>query len=207
MSKQKKIFIFSFVLVLVLAVPIYLVVTSENLLNESAENVYKFRIRPIDPHDIMRGKFIRLSYDRSDAVNVHDTTQNLKEGDVVYVTVVRDGDEYARCEMAYHTPPKTSNYFTTKVGYLSGLRGRWRGVQVVIPFDRYYLKEDFAQQAEDSYRKLSREQEMYAEVVIKDGDYVLKDVYVNKIPLMEYLKDHADEYQAEQDSLRNQPNR
>lgn len=197
MSKQKKIFIFLSVIVIVLTVPIYLSISSENLLNAGVEHEYKFRLRPVDPHDLMRGKYIRLTYPGINQIDYADSTDVFNPGDVVYVSVKRDTGNFAQFEYAYSKPPSTSNYFTTKVGYTARGRLFRRNMSILVPFDRYYLKEDYAKQAEDTYRELSRNENMYAIVVIKDGEHVLKDVYVNDTLLPQYLREHKNEYDAQ----------
>ena len=81
------------------------------------------------------------------------------------------------------------------------MRGRifGRGVSILVPFDRYYLQEEFAQQAEDAYRELARTSDMYVLVVIKNGDYVIKELYVDDTPLPEYLRAHKHEYDAKKE--------
>ena len=199
MSRQKKIIIFSALFLIVLAIPVYLVVSTENLLAAGEEHTYKFRIRPIDPHDMMRGKYIRLHY-RMDEAEVRESAKSFHYGDAVYVTVQRDSAGFGYFEYADHNPPKTSNYFTTKIGRTT-LRSRGllhlRRMQIQIPFDRYYLNEEIAQQAEDSYNRMARGEEMYAEVVIKDGECALKEVYVDGVPLKEYLEKNRGAYELE----------
>lgn len=202
MSKQNKIFIFLGIMVIVLAVPVYLMLSSESMLNEKDEHVFKFRLRPIDPHDMMRGKYIRLQYNGAEYIALKDTNEKINPGDAVYVTVKRDSIGFAQFDEASLKVPATSNYFSTKVGYT--MRGRifGRGVSILVPFDRYYLQEEFAQQAEDAYRELARTSEMYVLVVIKNGDYVIKELYVDDTPLPQYLREHKKEYDAKKEEKR-----
>ncbi len=196
MSKQKKIFIFLGVVVIMLSVPLYLMVSSENLLSEKDEHVYKFRLKPIDPHDMMRGKYIRLLYQGSDNIKILDTNDVFKPGDAVHVSVIRDSSGFAHFEYAHANVPDAPNYFTTTVGYTLRDRVFGRSMHIMVPFDRYYLQEEFAQQAEDTYRSLARTDDMYVLVVIKNGEHVMKELYVNDIPLPQYLREHKNEYDS-----------
>ena len=57
------------------------------------------------------------------------------------------------------------------------------------PFDRYYMEESKAYDAELTYRKsqLDTSQIAYALVSIKDGEAVLKDVLINGVSIREIV--------------------
>lgn len=195
MNMKKKILVFSAAFIIVLAIPLYFIMKNESLLASGKEDIYKFHLRPCEPHDFMRGKYITLIYNRNE-IQPHDTSYDFKQNDVVYVTVERDEEGYAHFKEAYCEVPQGKNYFVTRVGKVNTGRRRLGGtIGIIIPFDRYYVNEDYAQQAEDVYREKAT-QSMYAEVVIKNGDHVLKEVYVNDIPLPEYLRETREEYEA-----------
>ena len=68
---------------------------------------------------------------------------------------------------------------------------------VDFPFDRYYMEESKAIEAERTYREsqLDTNQVAYALVSIKDGESVLKDVLIDGVPIREIvLKEREKQY-------------
>ncbi|GHS91093.1 hypothetical protein AGMMS49957_17840 [Synergistales bacterium] len=63
------------------------------------------RTRPVDPRDFLRGDYVRLEYDISDLSNYPEIIQSSGHGDIVYVTLKKDGDGVAEASGASLTPP------------------------------------------------------------------------------------------------------
>ncbi|HMB62545.1 MAG TPA: hypothetical protein VKN36_05700, partial [Eudoraea sp.] len=64
------------------------------------------------------------------------------------------------------------------------------------PFDRFYMEESKANEAELTYRQSQRDTSKitYALVRIKNGEAVLKDVMIDGISIRELVKTKEEEY-------------
>ncbi len=133
-----KVVLFGLMALVQLAVPVTMIVQAET--NLTAGVLMKFRMAPVDPYDPFRGRYVTLSFEDN---TVADTTPRLKSGESVYVRCEVGEDGYARPAEASRKPFETGPYFQGRV---------WRGdrekVHVDFPFDRYYMKEQEAKDAE-----------------------------------------------------------
>lgn len=180
MNSRKKLTVILGVFLIVLAVPVYLVVSNEmHISNE--KSIYKFALRPVDPVDFMRGRYIVLRFNTS--------TEAAGEGKFYpegkcYVAVDRDKDGWAYFHSVSSEIPKERDYFETKVRWVND-----KFVQFMVPFDKYYMNEDLAPLAESSYNEMTRDDnEFYATVNIHDGKAILMEVYYQDEPLKDYLR-------------------
>ncbi len=187
MNQARKLYLLGAVFLFILAAPVFLIWQNQSLRNET-ESVYRFRIRPIDPWDMMRGRYVRLDFDNWIKV---DGTQGFRRGSTVYVSVESDSG-YAYLASVSTTIPEGKAYFETQV------RSTYNSeVRVEIPFERYYLNEELAPVAEEKYAELAENESLpfVAEVVIKNGKSLLREVYVGDTPLPEYLRSLPQEAQ------------
>ena len=174
------------IFLLVLAAPLYLVIKSEShLSNKDFE--YKFRIRPYDPSDPVRGRYIRLFFSVDMYIAAADEFQKNENAHII---VERDGRGWAYFKSAHKETPPAPNYFTAEVK-----RSHEDKVMVDLSFDRYYLNEELAPLGETEYRNLAsdRDSTFYAVVTIKDGEALLKEVYYKDEPYRDYLRRLVDE--------------
>lgn len=166
-------------LISVIAIPLAIIISNESFLSNT-EAVYKFSLQPVDPFDPIRGKYIILRYNTRMEV---ETDKIFGRGESIFVEVAKDSAGWAYFKAVHSTPPATDAFFETRVTY------SYTGyVNFEVPFDRYYMNEDQAQEAETMYNELSRNgTEFYAEVTIKDGKALLKEVYYQGEPLRDFL--------------------
>ncbi|PZR23187.1 MAG: hypothetical protein DI539_03605 [Flavobacterium psychrophilum] len=165
-----------------LAIPLKMVYDSEMTEREGTE--YKFRTAPIDPSDPFRGKYIVLNYD-IDVIPTKDSTWVSNEE--IYVSLGTDDKGFARINNVSREEPETGDYIATKVDYYYDYN---KSLHIVLPFDRYYMEESKAYDAEVAYRKYSSNEKAkpaYAVVAVKDGDAVLKDVIIDGMPIKDYV--------------------
>lgn len=189
----------SFILVVIaqLIVPIQMINIQEDVLTTG--KILKFKTAPIDPYDAFRGKFIYLNF-ANDRIPVSIETRKLKYNDEIFVTF-RDSAGYALPVSASKTEPaSTSEYIKAKVDYVdnrailkfnSAVNRRNRlFVYFDYPFNRFYMNEDKAPEAEKAYTAASRnlKENVYAEVAIKNGIGVVKEVFIDGIPIKDYVK-------------------
>ncbi len=68
---------------------------------------------------------------------------------------------------------------------------------MTLPFDQYWLDENIAPQADRAYAENSRRgaAAAYVTVRVRDGDAALEQLYIDDVPLREYLRRAAAEEQ------------
>lgn len=196
--KSKSILLIAFIIVVIaqLFVPIQMINSQEDTLTTG--KILKFKTAPIDPYDAFRGKFIYLNF-KDDRIAVTDETRKSKYNDDIYITF-RDSAGYALPLTASLTEPNsTTEYIKAKVNYVDGrailkfnpsFNNRDRlYVYIDYPFDRFYMNEDKAPEAEKVYNNgnVNLKNNVYAEVAIKNGVGVVKDVFVDGIPIKDYV--------------------
>lgn len=146
--------------------------------------LYKFKTRPVDPYDPFKGKYITLRFEDA----FYDGDNDFESGEEVYVRVANDSAGFAKIIAVQRTEfDYRDDYFKAKVRY--GRKGG-ASVRLIFPFDEYYMEETKAYDAEAAYREAARDTlpyNTYAEVMIFEGEAVLKDVIINEISIKDYV--------------------
>lgn len=184
MKKIKKyIMIGSFVVLafIQLAAPLSRIIEQEEIVEEGT--LYKFETRPIDPYDPFRGKYIRLSFENTKLNVKHpELWENEKEG---YFPVLINEKGFAYVNEPLLVPPEEGDYLIMKVNnyYYSD-----SSIYYNYPFDRFYMNENEALNAEQAYRIANGDRtksNAFALVKIKEGKAVLEDVIIGGISAKE----------------------
>ncbi len=196
----KKGLFFAFAAIIVL-IPIYVAISSENVLNNG--KLYKFKPVARDPFDPFRGKFLRINYD----TNGIPTDFDFKEGERVYVSVAKDKQGFAYFDEAFKKPPKGKDYIESKISW-SGMGSERRleliermddpdfvisdvdvrqTVSIEIPdnLGKFFINEDDAYLAEQVMR--AERDKSYIAVKILNGEARLEDIIVKGQPLLDYI--------------------
>ncbi|MCE3227662.1 MAG: hypothetical protein K0S32_2213 [Bacteroidetes bacterium] len=184
---MKKLVIALFVLVCLvqLAVPSKMIMDQENVLQAGKE--YKFRTAPVDPYDPFRGKYVTLSFEANRYTLANDTTWEKAQD--VYVLLGTDSAGYAIIsEVRHEAPTETGvDYVLAKVNSAYSDQ-----LNIDYPFERFYMEENKAPEAEKRYREANRrnntQQEAYAVVYVKEGEAALKDVMIDGVSLRDLAK-------------------
>lgn len=143
--------------VLQLAIPGYFVYRHYNTLNTGES--YQFEVRPYDPYDPFRGRYVALS-----------TTISLNSPDGEYALLGKDANGYAKIVSWQAQKPPEGQYI--------------RNPQL----DRYYMNEKMAPEAERLQREMDvKNDSMYLLVKVKNGHYVIQGLYLNDIPIEQYI--------------------
>lgn len=146
---------------------------------------YKFKTRPIDPSDPLRGKYVSLQYELDKAPLVGDPAINWE--DQVYVYIEKDAEGFAKATKVSKTKLNTKQDYilaTAQNVYKDTLRFN-------LPFTRFYMEEGKAYPAEVLVRKANRDSLLancYGLVYVKEHVAVLENVFVNNIPIKEYVE-------------------
>jgi uncharacterized membrane-anchored protein len=151
---------------------------------------YKFRTAPIDPNDPFRGKYITLNYVNNNYLVKDDGS--WVDGESVFVTILNDKDGFAFIGAVSKVKPSNSQDFLKTKMRLINPDDFDHKVKLLIeyPFDRYYMGEFKANDAERAYNKSLQDTTRitYALVMIKNGDAVLKDVLIDGISIEEIVR-------------------
>ena len=147
---------------------------------------FKFRTAPIDPIDPFRGKYITLSY-RNTKVTL-DSNEYWSYNESAFAEIAQGTEGYAYVKGVYHDPPShTEDYVALTV---DGCTFRETEMTVNFPFDRYYMEESKAYDAELAYRASRQDSssQAYALVYIRQGAAVLDNVFIDEIPIKELVE-------------------
>ena len=158
-----------------LSVPGWMIFRQENILKHG--RVFKFQTAPVDPYDAFRGRYVSLSFA---AESTSGTGNSDSEGENGWVRFGEDEKGFAKVKQVSLTPLKGDDVTEAKNSY-----GR-----LLFPFDRYYMDEEAAPNAETAYRANSRRDHAnaYATVRILDGHAAIEELYIDDKPVREFLR-------------------
>ena len=186
LSKKIILPLFIVVALLQLYVPASMILEREEVLETGKK--FKFKTAPIDPNDPFRGKYITLSFDRRSIPVEVDSIWKPREE--VFVTIAEDKEGFAYPVAVSKEPFDTPYYI--KASVVNSYDGK---VRVNYYFNRFYMEEYKAPEAETTYHQAQRDTATiaYALVAIKNGEAVLKDVFIDDVPIGEVVKDRREE--------------
>lgn len=189
---KTKLFFSLFVAVAIvqLAVTINQIRRYENILHTGT--IYKLRTAPVDPYDAFRGRYVALNY--SNTIASLKQGQKLEKGAPAYVTLQKDADGFAQFEEISGVPPFKGDYL--RVAYL-GQSGNANNIHFRLPFDRFFMEETKAPQAEEAYRKYGNRRgqkidDTYVILRVKGGRGVIEDLYIKDKPIRDFLAEEAE---------------
>lgn len=197
--KNKSIYLILFIVVVIAQwlIPIQMINSQEDTL--STGKILKFKTEPVDPYDAFRGKYISLRFKENSAKTTKET-KNLNFGDEIFVTFA-DSSGYALVDAVSVEEPKNNQiYVKAKVDYVdnnifilnSKVKQPGLSIHINYPFERYYMNEAKAPKAETAYREnnQSTKDNVYAEVAVKNGVGIIKDVIIEGVPIKDYVNKH-----------------
>lgn len=182
-SKKILIPVFIFVVLAQLFIPAKMILDRENVLKTGKE--YKFKTAPIDPNDPFRGKYITLSFD-DNTIEVQ-IEEDWVTGENIYALLTTDSSGFAKIKSVSKDKKKYSqDFLKAKVSQVNG-----NILSIEYPFDRYYMEESKAYDAEIEYREsqVDTNKVTYALVSIKEGEFVLKDVLIDGVSIREIVNE------------------
>ncbi len=149
---------------------------------------YRFRTAPVDPVDPFRGRYVALDFDAARiAVNAQ---AEYVEGETLFAPIVVDEDGFAHLQPPQRALPQQGDALKVEV--------LWRNegeLGLALPFDRYYLDEALAPEAEQLYRERNARvnpdasddadprRPAYVTVRVLDGYAVLEQLYIDGVPV------------------------
>lgn len=167
-----------------LFVPAQMIFNQESIITNGT--AYKFKTQPVDPSDPYRGKYINLNYEQNSFITT-DTVWDRK--DKVYVYLETDSLGFAKVNAVSKTLVNLDkDFFIAEVVWYNK---KDQKLNFNLPFNRYYMEETKAYDAEVAVRNSQRDSiknNTYALVYIKNGEAVLSDVVINGISIKEYVE-------------------
>ncbi|MFV0320797.1 MAG: GDYXXLXY domain-containing protein [Alphaproteobacteria bacterium] len=148
--------------------------TYENLAKNGT--VYKFALMPVDPYDAFRGRYLSLRFKDIAKPNESQTSYN----ETIYVELTADENGFAKIISVGKAPDamKSQNYVRATDRYSS----------VVWPFTRFYLQDEYARLTDQYLNEIINSHQVYATIAVKNGAGRILDIYVDDIPIIEFLK-------------------
>ena len=179
---------FIVVVVAQIFVPAQMIFNKETIITTG--KAYKFKTQPVDPSDPFRGKYINLNYEINSFVTA-DTLWERK--DKIYIYLDTDSLGFAKVDEISRIPLNlTKDFIIAEVGWYNKIEEE---LNFNLPFNRYYMEETKAYDAEVAVRNNQRDSlpnSTYALVYIKNGKAVLNDVIINEISIKDYVVKEKD---------------
>lgn len=181
MEKSRKITLLIIFFILQLTFIFLGVIKNEFILYKG--DTLKILTKPLDPYDAFRGNYLVLNYENSIKVSDGTTDNAYNKGDIVYIVYKEDDTGYSKIDYITKEKPKGEKYIKARVNYKYSSE-----IFLKLPFDRYYIDSSYAKEAEKLAR--DRNEEVYFTVKIYKGDAVISNLYVNKVKIIDYIKDN-----------------
>ncbi|MBT1710865.1 GDYXXLXY domain-containing protein [Fulvivirgaceae bacterium PWU5] len=183
---QKTLIIVAFV-VMCLAqwfIPFKTILDQEAILSEG--RLFKLQTAPIDPSDPFRGKYITLNFSENQ-VTVNDY-QEWVGHEYMYITLA-DSAGYGRISRASLYEQEGDDYIKVRISYVDS--GTPATVMFEYPFERFYLEESKASEAERLYweSRSDSTQQVYAMIRVRNGQAALENVMVNDRPIADIVRE------------------
>lgn len=166
--------------------PVQMIFGKEKIIRQGKE--FRFLTRPYDPYDAFRGKYIDLAFEQT-SIRVKDFTADY--GENVYAIIGKDSSGFAiLTDVTREIPTATTDFIKVKVSYAYPDSNGVSAVNIYYPFDRFYMEESKASFADAAYLEASRDTSMvtYAIVHVLNGDAVIRDVYIDGVPIAEVAR-------------------
>ena len=144
----------------------------------------RFRVRPIDPVDSFRGRYVALTFEANRA----EIPEGLEipSRDWVFVPLVVGPDGFARLGAVSHSRPSSGPYLRLRSGVEWEDEDGRRVIWVNLPFRRLYMKEELASETERAMWRRGR-REASVVVLVRDGVGVAKDLFIENTPVREWI--------------------
>ena len=173
--------LFAILVIIQLAVPLSMISQREMTLRTGT--LYKFRTAPVAPADAFRGRYVALQIEGQNLAIPQSVS--FTSGQKVCAILNEDTNGFAHISRLTADRPRGNASIPVTIRYVYGTNA-----QVQVPFDRYYMGENNAPKAEAAYRAHSRRTNhtTYVTVRVLDGFAVLEELYIDDIPIKEFLK-------------------
>jgi uncharacterized membrane-anchored protein len=171
-------------------VPLSMVRESEETMSDGEELL--FLTRPVDPSDPFRGKYITLTFTEEN--QTLDTVPKFTAGQEFYASFTLDSAGFADLVDLHEEDPGDQWPWVIKVQVSSAyVYDSVQSVSLKFPFDRFYLEESKASDAEKAYWEANMasetDKQSYAVVKVKDRRAVLVDVRIGEKSIVDIVSE------------------
>ncbi len=173
------------------SLPLAMVQRAEQTLQQGA--TYRFRTAPVDPVDPFRGRYVTLDFEAAQ-IEVPPAWR-FETGARLYAPIAVDVDGFARLGVPQAAPPTRGDWLIVRLQWRDDERHQ---VRVDLPFDRYYLDEQLAPEAERLYWVRNRAEPgdaeadprrpTWASVRVLRDTALLDELYIDDVPVRERVK-------------------
>lgn len=167
-----------------LAVPAWMIVGEERVLREGRP--LKLHTRPVDPADVFRGRYVALGY------TVEQVPRELVRGhfdhrDTAYLELRESADGFGELVALHKEKPAGGLVLKATVNFVTS-----EMVSVELPFNRYYMDEKLAPDAETAVRAGGLEpSEAWVAIRVLGGRGVIEELYLGGKPVRQFLLERA----------------
>jgi uncharacterized membrane-anchored protein len=167
--------------VIQLAVPGWMIGKRELTLHRGEQ--FRFRTAPVDPYDPFRGRYVALAVDAATFRGARE--EGLLERQRVSARLIEDEEGFARFAELSAGPATDGSHLWVKIR-----RTREDEFTLDLPFDRYYLDERLAPEAEKAYREhaVGDKRAAYITVRVWRGNAVLEELFIEDLPVLEFIR-------------------
>lgn len=175
--------IFILVVMAQLYVPASMIFQQEEIIETGT--AYKFKTQPVDPSDPFKGKYIFLNYEQN---HFPSTDTTWRQNEVIHISLKTDSLGFMKASKISREIPNSADYVTAKVDWYNDSE---KMVYYRFPFNEFYMNESKAYDAEVAHTKAQQDSlptNTYALVYVLRGKGVLGNVYIDDIPIGEYVE-------------------
>ncbi|MEX2579954.1 MAG: GDYXXLXY domain-containing protein [Verrucomicrobiales bacterium] len=175
--------LFAGVCLLQWAVPASMIHKRESTLHHG--EIYRFKTAPVDPYDAFRGRYVALNYEESTVAGTWPR-EDFRRGRVVFAVLGTDEEGFAVIENLVTAPPEEGDFLRVRVGYVYSDR-----IRIELPFDRFYMDEFSAPEAEREFLRANRNggaEPAHVVARVRRGFGVIEDLIVGGQPVAEWLE-------------------
>jgi uncharacterized membrane-anchored protein len=142
----------------------------------------KLHTRPVDPADVFRGRYVALGY------AVEEVPRELVRGefdyrDTGYLELREGADGFGELVALHKEKPSGDLVLKVDVNFFTP-----EMLRVELPFNRYYMDENLAPDAETAVRATQSEPaDAWVTIRVLGGRAVLEELYLSGKPVREFL--------------------
>ncbi|MHA7834769.1 MAG: GDYXXLXY domain-containing protein [Algiphilus sp.] len=158
---------------------------------------YRFRTAPVDPVDPFRGRYVTLQFTAAEVAVPAGTTYPSDQ--VLYAPITVEANGFAVLQPPRRQLPE-GDYLRVRIAHrIDSTRLRLR-----LPFDRYYLNERLAPEAERLAREAMRADRAtslapsWAVVRVLEGEAVLTELFIDAVPVRRRIAEARQQIESEQ---------
>jgi uncharacterized membrane-anchored protein len=167
-------------------IPGNLIWSKNNVLKKGVS--YKFKMEPVDPYYPFKGKYITLNFAETSFTDT--VTRQLRGNEPVFVILSTDHRGFAKVKALSREEPESQHPYVRAIFYYSSQENDNITVQFGYPFDKFYMNEYHAPQAETIFRESMPDSlnTAYALVKIHKGEAVIENVFINEKPIRSLIQ-------------------